>query len=120
MSLELNPEVERMVRERAAADGVSVDDLLMYAFAGGGEAKSAEERVRALLAQWQARDCVQTVPLTRDPDGATFNETLFERWRELDTAMTEAEREAEDQLWEDVERGIEETRAQLGMRPLSR
>src|SRR4051812_19739044 len=118
MSLDLKPEVERIVRERADAAGVSVDDLLSRTFAVGGGAGDATQRVQELLAQWQAEDRTPEAPHD-GPDGAPAGHLPFARWRELDATMTEAEREAEDRLWEDVQRGIDETRAALGMRRLS-
>jgi hypothetical protein len=119
MSLDLRPEVERIVRERAAAEGVSVDDLLARTFAAASNAGEAERRVRALLAQWQAEDRTPAAPSPHAPGSAPPGEALFARWRELDAAMTDEEREAEDRLWEEVQRGLDETRALLGMRRFS-
>jgi hypothetical protein len=116
MSLDLSPEVEKAVRERAAAEGVSVDDLLGRTFAARGRASNPVRRVRALLADWRAADRTEVLP---GSTGAETGEALFARWRELDAAMTADELEAEDNLWEDVRRGLDETRAALGMRPLS-
>jgi len=43
---------------------------------------------------------------------------LFAKWREEDAKMTDAEREAEDKLWDDFLHNLNETRASLGMEPL--
>jgi hypothetical protein len=118
MSLDVRPEVERMVRERAARQGVSVDDLLAQAFAGHPAPEAPEQRVRRLLTEWQASDAVITAVLSY-ANGHTPRASLLARWRESDTEMTDEEREAEDRLWEAVVQSIDETRAALGMRPLS-
>jgi microcystin degradation protein MlrC len=69
------------------------------------------EALNAKLREWQAQD---GTPLM--PDVPT--RILFAQWAEEDAGMTDAEREAEDRFWEEFERGINETRAALGMRQL--
>jgi hypothetical protein len=113
MSLEVDDEIERTVRQRAADEGLSVNDLLARAFQAASEA-GPSERVRGLLAQWQSSDVAGSLPTAR-PGAAR----IFDLWRELDAAMTDDERAAEDRLWEDVQRGLDATRAALDMRPLS-
>jgi hypothetical protein len=73
---------------------------------------TAEDAVDDKLRQWQEQD-----GKTLTPDIPTRE--LFAQWAEEDAHMTDAEREAEDRLWEEFEKGINETRAALGMRPLS-
>jgi hypothetical protein len=72
---------------------------------------TAEDAVDVRLGQWQEQD---GKPLT--PDIPT--RTLFAQWEEEDAPMTEAERRAEDQLWEAFQQSINVTRAALGMRQL--
>ena len=120
MSLHVRPEVEKVVRERAAAEGVSVDDLLARTFVAGRDAGNPETRVRALLAQWQTEDSMGSRLPPHETDRELSGAAQFAQWRELDAAMTDAEREAEDRLWDEVARGIDETRALLGMRQLIR
>jgi hypothetical protein len=108
LSLELDTEVERLVRQRAEAAGLSVNELLARTFS-----PTPEQRVRALLAQWQAAD------RTAGPVIDATADELVERWRAEDAAMTEEEREAEDRLWVEVVRGLNETRKALGMRRLT-
>lgn len=43
---------------------------------------------------------------------------LFAEWDRQGALMTEDERKAEEQLWEDFQMGINKTRAELGMRLL--
>ena len=66
------------------------------------------ERVRALLTEWQAQDNTPTLPPVPKREGETQTEALFRKWEEEDAAMTEAERETEDRLWEEIEKGLAE------------
>ena len=50
------------------------------------------------------------------PDIPTRN--LFARWAEEDANMTDAEREAEDRLWDDLEKSLREARVGVRMREL--
>src|SRR5947207_1391707 len=68
---------------------------------------SAETAIDARLRQWQEQDGT-----TLTPDISTG--TLFARWAGEDARMTDAEREAEAHLWENIQSGINETRAALG------
>jgi hypothetical protein len=72
------------------------------------------EQVRSLLAAWQAAD---RTGRRVEPDVSGADASLT-HWRDLDAPMSDAEREAEDRLWEEVLRGMDETRSALGMRPL--
>lgn len=69
---------------------------------------SPAERVRALLTEWQAQDNTPTLPPVPTREGETPTEALFRKWEEEDAAMTEAERETEDRLWEEIEKGLAE------------
>jgi len=77
----------------------------------------SRDHVRTLLAQWQAEDRtpLRTPPPTRA--GETPTRALFRKWAEEDADMTEEEKDAEDQLWEDIEKGIKENSLALGTRP---
>ncbi len=67
----------------------------------------------AKLRKWQEQDGI-----TLMPDIPT--QTLFARWAEEDALMTDKEREAEDLLWEDLEKGFAENNRVLQLRRLSR
>lgn len=67
------------------------------------------ERVRQLLAEWNAHELAPSEGSSSD---------LFHTWEELDARMTPEEREAEDRLWDSVLNGLDETPRRLGMRPL--
>ena len=86
MSLDLSPEVENVVRERAEALGVSVNDLLARTFAPEKtEAKLVSDpqaHVRALLARWQAEDNTLTLPPVPTRPGETPTQALFKKWEE--------------------------------------
>jgi hypothetical protein len=72
---------------------------------------TADDAVDARLSQWQEQD-----GKTLTPDIPA--RTLFAQWAEEDAPMNDAEREAEDQLWENLQKSINATRAALGMRRL--
>ncbi len=122
MSLELSPEVEKVVRERAAQEGVSVDDLLARTFLVLQEKALSigdpKERVRALLTKWQTEDNTPLMPPISTRNGETPTQALFRKWEEEDTKMTEEERQAEDRLWDDIQQDIDAERARAGMRTL--
>ena len=122
MSLDLSAEIENVVRERAAAEGVSVNDLLARTFIHNKAQTSLptdpKEHVQTLLAQWQAEDnTFLRHPLLTRP-GETPTQTFFRKWREEDFKMTDEEREAEDRLWEDLELGLKENSRDLRLRRL--
>ena len=63
-------------------------------------------RVLAKLRQWQRETNTQTSP-------ATPARELFDRFDAEDAAMTAEEKRAESRLWQEVERGISQSRAEL-------
>lgn len=123
MSLDVRPEIENMVRQRAAAEGVSIDDLLARTFAPGKKLQPAGdpvEHVRQLLVRWQSEDRTPIMPPVPLRNGETPTQALFRSWKEEDARMTEEEKEAEDLLWEDIEKGLNENRSTLRLRRLPR
>ena len=99
MSLELSPEIESAVREYAEAEGVSINDLLARTFPPrlSNTERDPGERIQALLSRWQ-----QEHGLPPRPDGKKHS-TLAElsaEWQGEDSQMTEAERQADRELWE--------------------
>jgi hypothetical protein len=89
VSLDLEPDVERAVRERAAAEGAT-----------------ASEFIARLL---KRRDAAP------EPE-ADATEALFRQWDEEDAHMTDEERREEDRFWQEFARGINADRAAAGMR----
>lgn len=122
MSLDLSPEIENVVRERAAAAGVSVNDLLARTFIQEKEQTrpviDPKEHVRALLAHWQAQDNSPILPPIPIQSGETPTQALFRKWENEDADMTEEEQEREERLWEEIQQSINAERTKTGMRTL--
>lgn len=122
MAIDVSPEIETAVRERAAAEGVSVNDLLARSFAmekiQDRPSLNVQEHVRSLLAQWQAQDKIPAIPLIATQDGETPTQALFRTWEEEDAHLTEDEVEQEKQLWEEFKQSINAERATSNMRLL--
>jgi|SRR5579871_433012 len=81
MTLDVSPEIEIMIRQRAAAEGVSINDLLARTFAPDKESPAGDpiERVRQLLSRWQAEDHTPIVPPIPAQNGETLTQALFRR-----------------------------------------
>lgn len=112
--LELAPEVEDTVREYASREGVSVSDLIARAFPPLRETQ--EERIaraKALVRRWQEED--GTLARHASVPVQSLDE-MFREWEEEDSRMSDEEREAAEQAWEDFKRGINEERAAAGAR----
>jgi hypothetical protein len=122
MSLDLSPEIENVVRERAAAAGVSVNDLLARTFVQEKVQTrpliDPKEHVRALLAQWQTQDNTPILPPIPIHYGETPTQALFRKWEDEDADMSKEEQEREERLWEEVQQSINSERTKTGMRTL--
>ena len=70
-----------------------------------------EDELDSKLRQWQEQDGTPLMP-------AISTQELFAKWAEEDAQMTEAEREAEDRLWEDIEKGLAENSHRLQLRQM--
>jgi hypothetical protein len=102
MSIELHPETEKAIEARAAAEGLTVDELLSRTFVR----EPSEERVRRKLAEWQSADGCrlhEDVPLSE----------LRRRWAEEDAFMTDEERKAEDRIWEELTQALSDPSRRL-------
>ena len=126
MSLQISPDVENMVRERANAEGVSVEELLTRTFSlkqndapqNNTPIRDPKAHVQALLAQWQAQDNTPLVPPVATRPGETPTQALFRQWDEEAAHMTDAEKEAEDRLWTEIEQGLQQNSRTLQLRTL--
>lgn len=78
--------IKRLTLESLSADPETVDDAL------DAKLRQSQEQTRTPLM----------------PDAPT--KTLFAQWAEEDAHMTDDEREAEDRLWEDLEKSLLERR----------
>jgi len=70
-----------------------------------------ESELDIKLSHWHRQDNTNLMPTRTTAE-------LFAEWDKEDAKMMDEEREAEDQLWEVFQKGINETRAALGMRQL--
>lgn len=110
LTLELEPEVEISLREAAAAEGISISELLARTFAPRTTRSSPRAHVQALLTRWQAQDQTPAATLT------TSSESLFQKWDEEDEALTDAEQQTRAEQWEQIKQGIDTERTAAGMR----
>lgn len=101
MSLDISPDIEKMVRERAATEGVTVNDLLTRTFVQEKNqtppSANPKEHVRALIAQWQAQDNTPLLPPIPTRNGETPTQALLRKWEDEDSNLTEAERKVSPQ-----------------------
>ena len=67
------------------------------------------EAARLKLRQWQKETDTDTFPVVSAHE-------LFARWAEEDVDMTEEEIAADNRLWEEFQRGIDDERTKAGMR----
>jgi hypothetical protein len=113
MQIDLTPTEEARLSAAARQTGLTPAELVKrLAFENLPDIPAtADDAVDARLRQWQDQD-----GKTLSPDIPT--RILFAQWAEEDAPMTEADREAEDQLWEEFQKNINATRATLGMRLL--
>ena len=93
LTIELTPEQEARLADAARKEGLEP----------------------TVLAQKFVADRLPTLPQIPEQDPTL---ALFEQWRREDAQMTPEESEQERQLWEAVEQGINEARAEQGMRQL--
>jgi hypothetical protein len=93
MSLELNPEVERLLLERAGAAGTSASDYVarLLQVAPPADLPDSIVRVVAMLNEWQQRDHTPIAAPVPNDSGLTPSEALFRLWDREDANMTEAE-----------------------------
>ncbi len=122
MPLQLSPELETIVLERAVEEGVSVENLLARIFVSkDSQAQSAinpQERVKSLLTRLSIEDGAVSQYQENCRYGGSSAKALFQKWEEEESQLTEEEREAEDRLWADFQFGLDEERFKSGMRTL--
>jgi hypothetical protein len=113
LSIELTPSEEAKLAAAAKETGLApaelVKKLVMEHLPAAG---TVEDDLDARLRNWQKQDGTKLMP-----DIPT--QTLFAQWAEEDAQMTDEEREAEDRLWEDLEKGLTENSRVLQLRQLS-
>jgi len=109
----LTPTEEADLSTEAMQSGIATADLVAKLLREHliSDPKTKKQQVLERLHQWQKDTETETGPRVSAHE-------LFSRWDAEAAQLTTAEREAEDQLWEDFQKGINETRASLGMRRL--
>ena len=120
MSLEIHPEVERQVLERAEVAGISASDYIARLLRGTVPSivPAPAARVRDLLREWQHYDHTPTAAPAPDDGTHTPSEALFRQWEREDAALTDAERRVEEAQWHQFQQGIDAERLASGMRPI--
>jgi hypothetical protein len=110
MSLDVSPQSEAILREEAEQEGVSIDELIRRTFGKAkftrqiATANPEKERVFALMHKWQ-REYGMPVRSNGKPHRALAE--LSAQWEAEDANLTDSEREAERQYWEERERQYE-------------
>jgi len=113
ITVNLTPMEEAQLSSEAIQNGLDTSELVQNLLREHliSTPLTSADKVRIKLRQWQKETKTVTSP-------AIPAHELFARWAEEDAQMTEEEMEAEDRLWEDFQKGINETRAALSMSPL--
>ena len=120
MALELSPEVERQVLERARAAGITADDYLARLLQAADPVAPPDPvaQVRSLLHQWQQLDHTPTAAPAPNDGTLSPSEALFRQWEREDAAMSDEARQAEEECWQQFQQGIDAERRASGMRPI--
>jgi hypothetical protein len=84
--------------------------------AGGTRLAEAARKAGVEPAELAQRIVADHLPPTQGASGPTL--ALFGEWKQEDARLTPEEMEQKRQLWEQFDRGINETRDALGMREL--
>lgn len=111
--IDLTPSEEAQLSAAAKQTGLAPAELVKKLVKEHLPAAPAtdEDDLDAKLRKWQEQDGTKLMP-----DVPT--QTLFAQWAEEDAQMTDAEREAEDRLWKDLEKGLTENSHVLQLRQL--
>jgi hypothetical protein len=112
--IDLTPSEEAQLSEAAKQTGLAPAELVKKLVKEHLPAihAYAESDLDSNLRKWQEQDGMKLMP-----DIPT--RTLFAQWAEEDALMTNDEREAEDRLWEDLEKGLTQNSRVLQLRRLS-
>jgi len=113
LTIDLTPNEEAQLSEAAKHVGLAPAELakkLLQEHLPGITTNEIDD-LDAKLHAWQQQDGTQLMP-----DVPT--QLLFAQWAAEDAQMTDAERQAEDHLWEDLEKGLAENSHVLQLRRL--
>jgi hypothetical protein len=117
MSLDLNPEVESQVLERARAAGTTASEYIARLLRSDAPAPSPSDPIARVRELRQQDDTPTALPPPNDGT-MTPSEALFRQWEREDAALTDEERQAEEALWQQFQQGINAERDVAGMRRL--
>lgn len=113
LTIDLSPSEEAQLSQVAKQTGLATEELVKKLVLAHLPARPAHDSddLDAKLRKWQEQDGTK---LTPDIPA----HSLFAQWAAEDAEMTQAEREAEDRLWEDLEKGLTENSRVLQLRRL--
>lgn len=115
MSLDLSEHAASILEQEASRAGVSVDTLIERTFAPKTASVNQTERIKSLLNQWQRVDGTPTATPASNDGSMTPSEALFRQWEQEAEQMTDEERQAESQLWQQFQEDIYAERRASGM-----
>ena len=120
MPLDLSPEVEHQVLARARAAGTTANDYIARLLQAAVPDTSADSlaRIRSLLAEWQKQDNTPIALPAANEGALSASEALFRQWEQEDATLTDEERQAQEELWQQFQLGINAERAAAGMRAI--
>jgi hypothetical protein len=120
VSLDLQPDIERQVVACAQAAGVTANDYIarLLEAATPTAASDAVARVRGLLHDWQQQDHTSTAAPAPNDGSLTPSEALFRQWEQEDASLTEEERQAEEERWQQSQQGNNAERVAADMRQI--
>lgn len=107
----LSPSEEARLSDAALRSGLEPEEVVRKLLSEHLPGLGPNDELDNVLSDRQKKDNIKLMPSHTAAE-------LFGKWDREASLMTDAEREAEDQLWEDFQKGINETRAELGMRQL--
>lgn len=113
ITINLTPTEEARLSTEAMQNGLATEELVQKLLREHLTAKPKPqvETVQARLRQWQEETRTETLP-------ATSVRELFARWAEEDAQKTNEEIAADEHLWQDYRKGIDDERRGAGMRTL--
>jgi hypothetical protein len=109
LTIELTPDEEERLTQAARREGLDAAalarKLLMSSLNGTADAHDLDARLR----RWQEQDGTALLPVVP-------TDVLFAQWAEEDARMTPQELQAEDRLWQDLEKRLLDPGARLQLR----
>ena len=117
ITINLTPAEEERLSYMATQSGLAPEEMARKLVSYHLPSASPIEEMSRRIREWQEQDRTPTLPSTAERPGLTPTSALFQQWAEEDAQKTdEDEKEAEDQLWQDIEKSINDTHAILSLR----